>query len=154
MHATARVIWQRNGEPFVDNRYSRGHEWAFDGGVCVAASASPAIVRAPLSVAEAVDPEEALVAATSSCHMLWFLSLAASAGLVVDRYEDHPVGSTGTNDSGREAVTSIALRPRIEFGGTRSPSPEEVAALHSQAHDRCMIANSLRATVRVEADPA
>lgn len=154
MHASARVTWQRNGEAFVDNRYSRGHEWAFDGGVCIAASASPAVVRAPLSVAEAVDPEEAVVAATSSCHMLWFLSLAASAGLVVDRYEDHPVGSTGKNESGREALTSIVLRPRIEFSGHRQPSGDEVSALHSQAHHRCMIANSLRATVTVEAHPA
>ncbi|MBL9141946.1 MAG: OsmC family protein [Phycisphaerae bacterium] len=154
MHATARVIWQRNGQAFVDNRYSRGHEWAFDGGVCVPASSSPALVREPLSVAEAVDPEEALVAATASCHMLWFLSLAAQQGILVERYEDHPSCSTGKNSRGFDQVTAIVLKPRIEFGGKAAPSREEVESLHRQAHERCMIANSLRADVVVEAHAA
>ena len=65
-----------------DNRYNRAHEWAFDGGVSVRASSAPSVVPLPLSAADAVDPEEALVASASSCHMLWFLSLAARKGFV------------------------------------------------------------------------
>ena len=82
---TAVVQWNREGAVFTDNRYSRGHRWVFDGGVEVPASSSPKVVRVPLSVEAAVDPEEAFVASLSSCHMLWFLSLAAKHGLRLDR---------------------------------------------------------------------
>ncbi len=113
----ARVTWQRDGANFTDNRYSRGHEWSFDGGAIVRASSSPLTVKVPYSVAEAVDPEEALVAATSSCHMLWFLSLAGRQGFVVDRYSDDAFGVMEKNADGKVAFTRITLRPRIEFAG-------------------------------------
>ena len=66
------VVWNREGAVFADNRYSRGHRWLFDGGIEVPASSSPHVVPLPLSVAEAVDPEEAFVVSLSSCHMLFF----------------------------------------------------------------------------------
>jgi organic hydroperoxide reductase OsmC/OhrA len=146
----ARIAWQRGGTVFTDNRYSRGHEWSFDGGVTVPASSSPLTVKVPYSVAQAVDPEEALVAATSSCHMLWFLSLAAKQGFVVDRYADEAFGVMAPNADGKLAFTRITLRPRIEFGGARRPSAGELAALHHEAHDECFIANSLKCEVVVE----
>src|SRR5262245_3044128 len=89
---TATIVWSREGRSFSDGRYSRGHIWQFDGGVNVPASASPSVVPAPFSVAAAVDPEEAFVAALSSCHMLWFLSIAAKRGFVVEQYRDRAVG--------------------------------------------------------------
>jgi len=147
--ATAHITWQRSGAVFTDQRYSRGHEWNFDGGISVPASSSPHVVRLPLSVAEAVDPEEAVAAAAASCHMLWFLALAAQRGVVVDRYEDHPVADMGRNAQGRDAITRIELRPRIEFGGV-TPDADTVAALHHEAHARCMIANSLACPVEVQ----
>lgn len=147
--ATAHITWERAGSVFTDQRYSRGHEWNFDGGISVPASASPQVVRLPLSVAEAVDPEEALAAAAASCHMLWFLALAAQRGVVVDRYEDHPVADMGRNAQGRDAITRIELRPRIEFGG-EAPTADTVTALHHEAHVRCMIANSLACPVEVQ----
>lgn len=147
----ATVIWQRDGARFTDNRYSRRHLWSFDGGTQVPASASPQIVPPPMSSAAAVDPEEALVAAASSCHMLWFLSLAAQRGLVVDAYEDHAVGTLERNPAGRMAITRIVLRPTIRFAGD-PPAAAEIAALHARAHDECMIANSLRAEVVVAGD--
>jgi organic hydroperoxide reductase OsmC/OhrA len=146
----ARIAWQRGGAVFTDNRYSRGHEWSFDGGVTVPASSSPLTVKAPYSVAAAVDPEEALVAATSSCHMLWFLSLAVKRGLVVDRYTDEAFGVMDTNADGKLAFTRITLRPRIEFGGATRPSAGELTALHHQAHEECFIANSLKCEVVIE----
>ena len=86
----AKVTWARaDNETFVDNKYSRGHAWEFDGGAVVAASASPHIVPPPFSVAANVDPEEALVAALSSCHMLFFLALAGKQKFVVDEYTDN-----------------------------------------------------------------
>ncbi|EZP38851.1 OsmC family protein [Janthinobacterium lividum] len=145
----ATVAWQRDGQDFADQRYSRGHEWQFDGGLTVAASSSPLSVPLPMSVAENIDPEEALVAATSSCHMLFFLSLAAQRGYVIDDYRDEATGDLGKNAQGRLAMTRIVLRPRIAFAGT-PPSPEALAALHHDAHERCYIANSLTADVVVE----
>jgi organic hydroperoxide reductase OsmC/OhrA len=147
----ARITWRRDGAAFSDNRYSRGHEWSFDGGVRVPASSSPAIVPEPLSLANAVDPEEALVAATASCHMLWFLSLAARRGYVVERYEDAAFGEMGEVDGGRVAFTRITLRPAIEFHGDRRPDATDLAALHERAHAECFIANSLKCAVVVAA---
>lgn len=146
----ARIAWTRDGAKFTDNRYSRGHEWSFDGGVTVRASSSPLTVKVPYSVAAAVDPEEALVAATSSCHMLWFLSLAGRQGFVVDRYSDDAFGVMEKNADGKVAFTRITLRPHIDFAGDRVPSADEIAALHHQAHEECFIANSLKCDVVVE----
>ena len=113
----ARITWDRQGAMFSGGRYSRGHEWSFDGGVTVPASASPSHVPAPYSVVEAVDPEEALVAAASSCHMLMFLFLAARRQLIVDSYVDDASGVMEENGEGRLAFSQITLRPQIQFGG-------------------------------------
>jgi organic hydroperoxide reductase OsmC/OhrA len=148
---TARIAWQRQpGEAFTDQRYSRRHAWHFDGGAVVAGSSSPAVVRLPFSDAAAVDPEEALVAAASSCHLLWFLSLAAEAGFCVDGYEDEAVGEMGPDDRGRTAITRIRLRPRVRFSGPQQPDADTLAHLHHQAHEACFIANSLRSEIVCE----
>ena len=147
----ARVRWRRNGETFTDNRYSRGHEWTFDGGVRVPASSSPSVVPEPMSLANAVDPEEALVAATASCHMLWFLSLAAKRGHVVERYEDRAYGVMDRRADGRIAFTRIVLRPAIAFADDKRPDAAAIATLHERAHAECFIANSLNCPVLVAA---
>jgi organic hydroperoxide reductase OsmC/OhrA len=147
----ATVRWTRNGEAFTDNKYSRGHVWRFDGGTEVPASSSPSSVKLPYSVAEAVDPEEALVAATSSCHMLFFLFFAAQAGLVVERYEDDAFGTMSKNDKGKLYISRIVLKPAITFAGGKRPTEAEVEAIHHKSHDECYVANSIRAEVVVEA---
>jgi organic hydroperoxide reductase OsmC/OhrA len=144
----AQIAWQRGNAKFTDNRYSRGHEWSFDGGITVPASSSPHVVPTA-SVAAAVDPEEALVASVASCHMLWFLSLAAKRGYVVERYVDRAFGELAKNPAGKLAFSRITLRPAIAFAGA-VPSPADMAALHHAAHDECFIANSLKAEVVVE----
>ena len=146
----ATVLWTREGQTFTDNRYTRRHLWQFDGGAEVAASAAPSSVPLPYSDPSAVDPEEAVVAATSSCHMLFFLSFAAKAGFCVDRYEDQAVGIMGKDDRGRISLIEIILRPHIVWQG-QAPDAAELADLHHRSHDACYIANSLRADVRVEA---
>lgn len=147
---TAEVRWLRDGQVFTDNRYSRGHEWSFDGGVKVPASSSPSVVPLPMSKAAAVDPEEAFVASLASCHMLWFLSLAAKARLVVDQYTDCAVGTMGPNAEGRNAMLRVVLRPRVTFSGTTPAAREQIAALHHDAHERCFIANSVKSEVICE----
>ncbi|WP_136415085.1 OsmC family protein [Herbaspirillum sp. ST 5-3] len=146
----AKVSWKRLDQQFVDNRYSHGHEWHFDGGAVVPASSSPYVVPVPMSIAANVDPEEALVAATSSCHMLFFLSIAAARGFVVDSYEDKALGVMEKNGEGKVAMTRITLRPEIAFGGEREPTQEELDAIHHASHAQCYIANSIRADVLVE----
>jgi organic hydroperoxide reductase OsmC/OhrA len=146
----AEISWRRDGASFTDNRYSRGHEWSFDGGVKIIASSSPLSLPVPYSVVEAVDPEEALVAAAASCHMLWFLSITAKHGYVVDSYVDNAVGIMEKNSEGKIAITRISLRPRIEFSGDRSPSAEELQSLHHRAHEECFIANSLKSEIVIE----
>jgi len=146
----ARIAWERDGAIFTDNKYSRAHEWSFDGGITLPGSSSPSVVRLPFSKAEAIDPEEALVASASSCHMLSFLYLAAKRGFVVDRYVDHAIGVMEKNAEGRLAITKIALRPRIEFSGEKSPTAADLSALHHEAHEECYIANSIRSEVVVE----
>jgi len=143
----AAIEWRRpEGAAFVDGRYSRAHVWRFDGGAAIAASSSPHSVPLPFSVAENVDPEEALVAALSSCHMLFFLSLAAKRGFVVDRYRDAARGTMARNAQGRMAMTKVILTPHVEYAGS-SPDRATEELLHHQAHELCYIANSVTAEV-------
>ena len=144
---SAHVRWEDDGE-FPSGRYSRGHEIRFDGGALVRGSSSPHVVPLPFSDPAGVDPEEALIASASACHMLWFLNLAQEAGLHVTAYEDQAEGVMGRIDRGRIGMTRITLRPRIAFAGTQ-PDSEQVERLHHEAHERCFIANSLRTEIVV-----
>jgi organic hydroperoxide reductase OsmC/OhrA len=146
----ATVQWSRGDAKFTDQRYSRGHTWTFDGGITVAASSSPLSVRLPYSVAEAVDPEEAFVAAVASCHMLTFLYVAAKQGFVVDDYADDAVGVMTKNERGKLFVSKVTLRPAVTFSGDKRPSADEFAALHHRSHEECYVANSVKSEVVVE----
>jgi organic hydroperoxide reductase OsmC/OhrA len=146
----AEVQWQREpAEAFVDQRYHRQHEWHFDENVVVPASSSPHIVPLPYSQAAAVDPEEALVASLSSCHMLFFLSIAASAGFVVERYVDRACGRMDKNEAGARWMSQVVLKPAVEFSG-KIPNADDLAKFHHQAHQQCFIANSVRTEVKLE----
>ncbi|SPA27878.1 Putative stress-induced protein, OsmC-like protein [Cupriavidus taiwanensis] len=147
---TAEVLWQRDGHDFAGNRYSRRHVLRFDGGAEVPGSSSPHVVPLPMSDASAVDPEEMFIASLSSCHMLWFLSLAARQRLVVDRYLDAATGVMEKNADGRMAMTVVTLRPQVTFGGEAEPTRDQLDALHHAAHEACFIANSVRTEVRCE----
>ncbi len=147
---SAWVEWERLGADFVDNRYRRAHAWRFDGGATVAASSSPHVVHAPLSEPANVDPEEAYVAALSSCHMLWFLSIAAARGYRVDRYCDHAEGIMGRNAAGRAWVAQVVLHPEVAFSGAKAPSEDAVRELHHAAHEECFLANSVKTALTTE----
>jgi organic hydroperoxide reductase OsmC/OhrA len=151
MHTyTAQVHWSRGEQDFLDNRYSRRHRIEFDGGVVLPGSSSPHVVRVPLSDPAAVDPEEAFVASLSSCHMLWFLSIAAGRGFRVDQYTDCAEGVMAKNAHGRLYMSVVTLRPQVTFSGERLPGAEEFQALHHEAHEQCFIANSVLSEVRCE----
>ena len=146
----ARVHWQREGQAFTDNRYSRRHVWQFDGGLSVPASSAPQSVPLPWSDPSCVDPEEAFVASLASCHMLWFLALAAKAGWVVDDYRDEAVGVMARNADGKLAMTVVTLRPAAVFSGATQPDAQQLADAHHRAHAACYIANSVKTEVRCE----
>jgi len=147
---SAAVRWRRQpAERFVDGRYSRAHQWAFDGGATVPASSSPHVVRVPFSDPAGVDPEEALVASLSSCHMLFFLDFARRAGFVAESYDDDAEGVMEKGPDGREWMARVTLKPRVVFAGDKRPRRADVETLHHQAHDACYIANSVKSEVKV-----
>jgi organic hydroperoxide reductase OsmC/OhrA len=149
---TATVSWTCPVSPpeFIAGKYSRGHRWAFDGGVDIPASASPSVVPLPWSDSAGVDPEEAFVASLSSCHMLTFLWIAAQKKHAVTAYHDIAEGRMSKNSEGRIAVTLVTLRPLVTFAADVLPSRDEIDAMHHQAHDACFIANSVRTEIRCE----
>jgi organic hydroperoxide reductase OsmC/OhrA len=140
------VDWKRRTPDFAYETYNRDHDWSFDAGITVRASAAPAYKGNE----RCVDPEEAFVASLSSCHMLTFLAISCKRQFTVDSYRDEAVGILGKDQAGRLAMTKVTLRPRVQFGGSKTPTPEELAMMHDQAHHACFIANSVKTDVVVE----
>lgn len=147
---TAATIWVRGDQDFLGNRYSRRHVLRFDGGLDIPGSSSPHVVPVPYSDTSAVDPEEMFVSSLSSCHMLWFLSIAAKRRFAVDSYSDVAVGVMEKNSDGKQAMSLITLNPEVEFSGDKLPSRAELDKMHHQAHEQCFIANSVKSDVRCE----
>jgi organic hydroperoxide reductase OsmC/OhrA len=147
---SAEVIWERGKAAFTDNRYSRAHHWRFDGGLTIPASSSPHSVPLPLSDAAAVDPEEAFIAALSSCHMLWFLAIAGKRKFRIDRYHDRASGVMAKNAAGKWWVSVVTLRPEVQFSGEPLPTRGEIEAMHESAHAECYIANSVSTQISIE----
>jgi organic hydroperoxide reductase OsmC/OhrA len=147
---TAEVLWQRGDQDFLANTYSRRHSLRFDGGAEWAGSSSPHVVPLPFSDASAVDPEESFVASLSSCHMLWFLTMAVKRKFCVDRYFDAATGVMEKNAEGKMAMTVVTLRPEVTFSGANLPTREQIDHMHHRAHEECFIANSVKTDVRCE----
>lgn len=149
-HYRAQVDWQRGEQHFLDQRYKRTHRWTFDGGIEIRASAATSVVPLPYSDEDAVDPEEAFVASLSSCHMLWFLSIAAKRGFRVDHYDDQALGVMDQDARGRISMTEVTLNPKVLFSGDKMPSLDDIRQVHEAAHEACFIANSVRAEVSID----
>jgi len=147
---TTETIWLRGDQDFLNNRYSRRHTLRFDAGFDVPGSSSPHVVPAPYSDPAAIDPEEAFVSSLSSCHMLWFLAIAAKRKFVVDSYRDVAVGIMEKNSQGKLAMTLVTLRPAAQFSGDNLPSRVQLDQMHHEAHQECFIANSVKTEVRCE----
>ena len=150
MSYNVRIFWQKDsGEAFVDNKYSRAHTWIFDGGIELAASSSPHVVPLPMSKEAAVDPEEAFVASLSSCHLLWFLSIAAGRKFVVESYKDNAEGILAKNEEGKLAMTEVTLKPKVTFSGETIPTRAQIDELHHSAHEKCFIASSVKTKINI-----
>jgi organic hydroperoxide reductase OsmC/OhrA len=151
MNYGVKLLWKKSpDEKFTDGKYSRKHQWIFDGGTEVPASSSPHVVAVPFSDESAVDPEEAFIAALSSCHMLFFLSFAAKRNYIIETYEDNAEGTLSKTENGEMAMTVVNLRPKVTFAGSNMPSEEVIAELHEMSHKKCYIANSVKTEVKVQ----
>ena len=139
-----KVSWERGAREYTYETYPRDHVWVFSGGERLAASAAPEYKGSP----ELANPEEAFVAALSSCHMLTFLAIAARKRLVVDGYTDAAVGHLEKNAAGKLAITRVVLHPHVVFDG-KPPSSADLAQMHEQAHAHCFIASSVVTDVTV-----
>lgn len=144
------ISWKRTSDEFLKGKYSREHWWTFDGGLNVPASPSPSVVPTPYSNPANVDPEEAYVAAISSCHMLTFLFLASKLGFQVDGYKDEAVGVMAKIENGVAWVSAVTLHPQIIYSGAKLPTAAEVEHLHHLAHVQCFIANSVKTAITVK----
>jgi len=146
----ANVKWARKkSEAYIDNQYSRSHTWTFESGLVIPASASVHIVQPPYSVAENIDPEEAFVASLSSCHMLFFLSIAAKNNFIVDEYRDKAIGTLDKNAAGHFYMSEVTLHPEVIFTGDKQPTLENIKNIHHQSHNQCFIANSVITKVEI-----
>jgi organic hydroperoxide reductase OsmC/OhrA len=146
---TAKISWKRGDGDFLKGKYSREHTMAFDGGVVVPASSSPSVVPEPYSNPKNVDPEEAYIAAISSCHMLSYLYLASRHGFQVDAYQDEATGVMTPSANGVPWLSAVTLHPRIVYSGEKLPTAADVEKLHHLAHEQCFIANSIKTQVTV-----
>lgn len=142
----ASIAWARGERPFTYEEYGRDHTVAFGTGSSMTASAATEYRGNPVLP----NPEELLVAALSSCHMLTFLAVCAKKKIVVERYQDAAVGWLERPAGQPMHVTRVVLRPKITFGGT-PPDAAALASLHEQAHRGCFIAQSVKTEVTVEA---
>ena len=145
-----KVLWKKqDDELFTDLRYSRQHKWIFDGGTEVAASSSPHVVPLPYSDESAVDPEEAFIASLSSCHMLFYLSIAAANKYTIEAYQDDAEGFMENNENGDMAMTVVTLRPKVTYSGEDIPSKEQIEKMHESAHKKCYISNSVKSKIKI-----
>jgi organic hydroperoxide reductase OsmC/OhrA len=151
MKINAKILWQKSPEEkFIDGNYRRVHKWILDGGMKIDASSSPEIVPLPMSDPSLIDPEEAFVAGIASCHMLFFLSIAAKKKFIIDYYEDNPEAIMGKNDEGKMAVLSLTLHPKVTFTGTNIPAEENIKLIHELAHSNCFLANSIKTKISIK----
>ena len=134
-----KITWQNEKEDFSYFEYDRTHTWEFEGGKKMQASAAPEYI----GKIEYVNPEEALAAALSSCHMMSFLYVASKKKFVVENYDDDAEALLEKNTNNKMAITKMYLRPKVIFRGDIQPSKEEIELLHQKAHEECFIANSV-----------
>lgn len=140
----ARIRWRRSTDDFRYETYDRSHGVTFGGGSTLQASSAPEFKGR----AELANPEEMLVAALSSCHMLTFLAIAARKRIVVDAYEDDATGFMTKNDAGKLYVSRVILRPRVRFA--QCVGVEQLRSMHELSHHECFIANSVLTKVEVD----
>lgn len=143
----AKIIWINNTQSLEYDNYPRDHEWQFDEGLTIKASAAPEY----FGNNSFVDPEKAFVASISSCHMLTFLAICSKKKLVVKEYIDKPVGFLEKNKDGTTSISRVVLKPDIKFiSPEKTPNPDDLKKIHMSSHKHCFIANSVKTQILIE----
>jgi organic hydroperoxide reductase OsmC/OhrA len=142
---SVKVIWTGNAGngTSVYRAYQRDHEITVAGKPPIPGSSDPKF----RGDSTRYNPEELLVGALSTCHMLWYLHLCADAGVVVVSYEDRAEGTMEESSDGGGRFTGVTLHPHVQVRG----SVEQAEALHQRAHEVCFIANSVNFPVKHQA---
>ena len=140
-----KISWKNEKDDFSYYEYDRTHSWEFEGGKTIIASAAPEYI----GNIQYVNPEEALAAALSSCHMMSFLFVASKKKIVVATYEDQAEAILEKNSQNKMAVTKMYLRPKVTFRDEQ-PSKEIIELLHQKAHEECFIAHSVLTEIIIE----
>jgi organic hydroperoxide reductase OsmC/OhrA len=138
--------WKRSND-FTYDKFNRNHTLMFSGQQFLNNSAAVEY----LGNADMANPEELIVSSLASCHMLTFLAVASKSGYIVDTYNDQPIATLEKNEEGRLAISTIDLKPVIEFSGSKIPDVDQLKALHEKAHRNCFIANSIKSKVNIYA---
>ena len=141
-----KINWKNEKEDFSYFAYDRTHTWEFEGGKIMKASAAPEYMGA----IEYINPEEALAAALSSCHMMSFLYVASKKKFVLESYEDDSEALLEKNANNKMAITKMYLKPKVTFRGENQPDKAAIDALHHLAHEECFIANSVLTEIIIE----
>ncbi len=139
-----KLSWSNAANPVANDTYTRNHQLTLNPGPQLMASSAVEYKGDP----ECADPEQLLIGALTSCHMLTFLAIAELKGFTVASYDDDAVGYLEKGESGRPEVTHIELQPAITFTG-KAPDEDALKRLHSSAHKNCFIANSLKTKVTI-----
>lgn len=137
--------WQRTAPELKTGAYSNAHSVQFNDRYDLPVDAAPDWG----GDAANTNPEQALAAALSSCHMMTFLALAAKAGWPVASYHDHAVAHLGKNPKGQMSVTRIDLHPVVRFDTGFAVDDRTLADMQDRAHRYCFIANTLADSVDV-----
>ncbi len=145
---SAKIHWKNQLDDFfIKGKYRRTHSWELESGSQLKASSSIHIVPIPYSNPEFIDPEEAFVCSIASCHMLFFLSIAAKKRIDVLQYDDSPIAILSKNHSKKVAVTKIILNPKVVT--REETSKETLENIHELAHQSCFIANSINSKIHI-----
>lgn len=143
-----RLEWTATEHPKHSGTYSRDHKAIISPQVTIPVSAAADY----MGDSELADPEQLLVSALASCHMLYFLAICEGSGYTVSTYEDDAIGKVSKSPEGFLWVSSITLRPKVSFSSEKQPDRDALERLHHRAHKGCFIANSIRSKVSIELD--
>lgn len=141
----AEINWYRQPHSADANTYSRNHVVTLSGNQKLDVSASVEFK----GDRNCADPEQMLVSAVSSCHMLFFLAIAELKGFCVESYEDNPQGFLEKSSKGGMEVTRIIMTPKVVFSGNKRPDQAVISKIHKSAHKNCFIRNSITASVEI-----
>lgn len=141
-----KLHWKKETQSFDYKDYNREHDFIFSEKAIVRASSAPQFLGDP----DCADPEQAYVAAISSCHLLFFIAYCSKKRITVLDYQDNAMGVLEPNENNALWISQVILNPKVVFEQGHEPDQEGLERLHAMAHKNCFLANSVKSEVRVK----